>query len=91
MCAESAATIKPNTPHKPLPKDAGEQSIARVEKLRKGQGSLGTAEIRKNMQKIMQNNAAVFRTQSSLEEGCTQINETIQSFKDVKVLVSWFV
>eukprot|EP00882_Tetradesmus_deserticola_P028774 GHRQ01032061.1.p1 GENE.GHRQ01032061.1~~GHRQ01032061.1.p1 ORF type:complete len:148 (-),score=0.40 GHRQ01032061.1:310-753(-) len=34
---------------------------------------------------VMQNDAAVFRTQSSLEEGCRNIDETVASFADVKV------
>lgn len=34
---------------------------------------------------VMQNDAAVFRTQSSLEEGCEKIDETVASFADVKV------
>jgi hypothetical protein len=33
----------------------------------------------------MQNNAAVFRTQETLEEGCHLIDETVASFEDVKV------
>ncbi len=33
----------------------------------------------------MQSDAAVFRTQSSLEEGCSRIDETVASFADVKV------
>ena len=33
---------------------------------------------------VMQSDAAVFRTQSSLEEGCKQIDDTAASFKDVK-------
>ncbi|GMH41178.1 hypothetical protein BSKO_09088 [Bryopsis sp. KO-2023] len=81
----TAEQLKPNTPHKPLPKDAGELSIQRIDKLRNAKGSMTTASIRKNMQKIMQTNAAVFRTQSSLEEGCKLIDECVQSFKDVKV------
>ena len=55
--------MKPNTPHAPLPADAGQETIARLDKIRNAKGSLRTAEIRKDMQKIMQNNAAVFRTQ----------------------------
>jgi hypothetical protein len=34
---------------------------------------------------VMQNDAAVFRTQGSLEEGCRNIDETVASFADVKV------
>lgn len=33
------------------------------------------------MQRIMQNNAAVFRTQDSLAEGCQLIDECVESFK----------
>lgn len=54
---------------KPLEKNAGEKTIAWLDKLRNSNGSLPTAEIRLNMQRIMQNNAAVFRTQETLEEG----------------------
>jgi hypothetical protein len=78
-------TLKPNTPHKPLPADAGENAIARLDKLRNAKGDLKTAEIRRNMQRTMQNDAAVFRTQQTLEEGCAKIDETVASFEDVKV------
>jgi hypothetical protein len=33
------------------------------------------------MQKIMQNNAAVFRTQESLAEGCQLIDECVDTFQ----------
>ncbi|GLI64973.1 hypothetical protein VaNZ11_008381 [Volvox africanus] len=85
-CANRVGEImKPNTPHKPLPASAGENAIARLDKLRNAKGSLRTAEIRRNMQKVMQNNAAVFRTQETLEEGCKLIDECSASFTDVKV------
>lgn len=71
--------------HKPLPKDAGEQSIANLDKLRWSNGSLKPAEIRLNMQRIMQNNAAVFRTGTVLEEGVKKIGESYQSMKDIKL------
>ena len=38
-------------------------------------GPLATAEIRSNLQRTMQNHAAVFRVQDKLEEGCTKIDE----------------
>lgn len=56
-------------PHKPLSSDAGAESIANLDKLRNASGSKRTAEIRLNMQKAMQRDAAVFRTQESLDEG----------------------
>lgn len=54
---------------KPLEKDAGQKTIAWLDNLRNSNGSLPTSKIRLNMQRIMQNNAAVFRTQETLEEG----------------------
>ncbi|EFJ49184.1 succinate dehydrogenase subunit A, mitochondrial [Volvox carteri f. nagariensis] len=85
-CANRVGEImKPNTPHKPLPASAGEHAIARLDKLRNAKGNLRTAEIRRNMQKVMQNNAAVFRTQETLAEGCKLIDECAASFSDVKV------
>lgn len=52
-----------------LEPDAGEKTIAWLDKLRNSNGSLPTSKIRLNMQRVMQNNAAVFRTQETLEEG----------------------
>jgi hypothetical protein len=56
-------TLKPGAKHAPLPANAGENAIARLDELRNAKGSLRTAEIRRNMQRIMQSDAAVFRTQ----------------------------
>lgn len=54
---------------KPLENDAGEKTIAWLDKLRNSNGSLPTSKVRLNMQRVMQNNAAVFRTQETLQEG----------------------
>ncbi|KAL0343300.1 UNVERIFIED_CONTAM: Succinate dehydrogenase [ubiquinone] flavoprotein subunit, mitochondrial [Sesamum angustifolium] len=70
---------------KPLGKDAGENTIAWLDKLRNSNGSLPTSKIRLNMQRVMQNNAAVFRTQETLEEGCQLIDKAWDSFHDVKL------
>jgi succinate dehydrogenase / fumarate reductase flavoprotein subunit len=53
--------------------------------LRFASGSTPTAEIRDNMQRIMQNDAAVFRTGETLQQGVTKIREAFKSFEDVKV------
>lgn len=76
--------IKPGTPLPPLPSDAGEKAIADMDKIRYADGDIGTAQIRTNMQKIMQANAAVFRTQETLAEGCELIDECYESFGRVK-------
>ncbi|CAG8478908.1 11763_t:CDS:10 [Diversispora eburnea] len=78
-------TLEPGTPHKELPPDAGAKTIANFDKLRNANGPKPTSEIRLNMQKAMQRDAAVFRTQKTLDEGVSNIDLIWQSFKDVKV------
>ncbi len=80
-----AATVKPGTRHKPLPADAGDLAISRIDKLRNAKGSLKTAEIRLSMQRVMQNHAAVFRTGETLDQGVTKLNEVFASFSQVSV------
>jgi succinate dehydrogenase / fumarate reductase, flavoprotein subunit len=81
-CAE---TIKPGQTHKALPSSACDKSLANFDKLRNANGGTPTAEIRDNMQAIMQNDAAVFRTGETLKEGVTKIQAAFKSFDDVKV------
>lgn len=52
-----------------MPKNAGEATLAWLDKIRYANGSQSTAKIRLQMQKVMQNYAAVFRTQETLQEG----------------------
>ncbi|KAL2912878.1 succinate dehydrogenase flavoprotein subunit [Polyrhizophydium stewartii] len=79
-------TLTPGTPHKPLPKDAGAETIANLDKLRYASGANPTAGVRLEMQKVMQSDAAVFRTESSLAEGVTKIDEVAKKVKDLKVM-----
>ncbi|TPX61523.1 succinate dehydrogenase [Powellomyces hirtus] len=79
-----AENLKPNTPHRPLPKDAGAESIANLDKMRYADGQSTTASVRLQMQKVMQNDAAVFRTQSSLAEGVKRIDQVATLLNDLK-------
>lgn len=79
-----AENLKPGTPHKPLAANAGEATIANLDKLRYANGAIPTADLRLKMQKVMQSDAAVFRTQSSLEEGVQKIDAVVGEFKDIK-------
>jgi succinate dehydrogenase / fumarate reductase flavoprotein subunit len=81
-CAE---LIKPGTRHAPLPKDGAELAVSRLDRLRNANGSRATAEIRLEMQKIMQLDAAVFRTGESLAQGARKLEQTYQSFADVRI------
>ncbi|KAF2570101.1 hypothetical protein F2Q70_00000753 [Brassica cretica] len=85
-CANRVAEIsKPGEKQRPLEENAGKKTIEWLNKLRHSSGSLPTSSIRLNMQRIMQNNAAVFRTQETLEEGCQLIDKAWESFEDVQV------
>ena len=78
-------TMTPETRHKPLASNAGQNSVDRIDRFRNADGSRGTAEIRLEMQRIMQNYAAVFRTGETLAEGASQLKQTFESFRDVRV------
>jgi succinate dehydrogenase / fumarate reductase flavoprotein subunit len=81
-CADS---VKPNTKHRPLTKDAGDLAVHRIDKLRYAKGNLKTAEIRLEMQKVMQNHAAVFRDGESLQQGAGKLVRVFESFSDVGI------
>ncbi|MFO1509255.1 MAG: succinate dehydrogenase flavoprotein subunit [Steroidobacteraceae bacterium] len=80
-----ATLVKPGERHRALPKDAGDFAVARLDRLRNAKGSRPTAEIRREMQRIMQADAAVFRTETSLREGCGKLAKTFASFADVRI------
>ena len=52
---------------------------------RQASGPLPTAQIRLNMQRAMQTDAAVFRTQESLDDGVKKITEIYKTFDQVSV------
>jgi succinate dehydrogenase / fumarate reductase flavoprotein subunit len=78
-------TMEPGKRHRELKADAGQNSVERIDRLRNANGSRSTAEIRLEMQKIMQLHAAVFRTGESLEEGAKLLDQTFAALSDIKV------
>jgi succinate dehydrogenase / fumarate reductase, flavoprotein subunit len=81
-CAE---VVKPASPHRPLKPGSTEAAVARLDALRHAKGSRSTADIRLDMQRIMQSDAAVFRTAKTLADGRQRLGQVFDSFKDVKV------
>ncbi|MSO75930.1 MAG: succinate dehydrogenase flavoprotein subunit [Alphaproteobacteria bacterium] len=71
--------------HKPLPNDSADQALARLDRLRHAKGSVRTADIRLGMQRTMQNNAAVFRTQDVLAEGVRLVDQASAAIGDIQV------
>jgi succinate dehydrogenase / fumarate reductase, flavoprotein subunit len=78
-------TIKPNTPHKPLPASNSDAAIARFDKIRHSKGGSRTSEIRKDMQKTMQTHAAVFREKKTLQEGSDKMKVIHQQYNDLTI------
>jgi succinate dehydrogenase / fumarate reductase flavoprotein subunit len=65
--------------------NTGDAAIARLDRLRHAKGSQKTADVRLGMQRIMQNNAAVFRTSAVLSEGVDLIDKAAENLKDLHV------
>jgi len=81
-CAE---IIKPGAKQVDLPADSADRALERLDRLRHAAGSIPAPELRLEMQKVMQNNCAVFRTGEVLEEGCQAITTTYDKKGDIRI------
>ncbi|RYE05806.1 MAG: succinate dehydrogenase flavoprotein subunit [Rickettsiaceae bacterium] len=59
--------------------------ISRFDQIRNSEGEISVADLRLKMQKIMQNHAAVFRTEEVLQEGVQMIDEARRQYKDINI------
>ena len=69
----------------PINEVSCERIMARFDRLRHANGGTPTAELRDRVQKAMQDDAAVFRTQESLAQGCERVSEIWKGMGDIKV------
>ncbi|MEO1248529.1 MAG: FAD-binding protein, partial [Pseudomonadota bacterium] len=72
----AAEIIEPGSKHRDLPKGAGAEALDRLDKIRHSKPDLPTADLRLEMQRVMQNNCAVFRTGDVLQEGVDLLEKT---------------
>lgn len=85
-CAHHIAeTLTPGKSHKAIPEEAGLESVEFLDQIRNADGAKPTADIRLEMQKAMQTDAAVFRTQQTLDEGVEKIHQIYKSFDNVGI------
>ncbi|TPP55983.1 Succinate dehydrogenase [ubiquinone] flavoprotein subunit B mitochondrial [Fasciola gigantica] len=86
-CAlDIAEKHKPGDPGPELKPDAGEASITNLDKLRHANGTYPIADVRLEMQRTMQDYAAVFRDGPTLQEGCKRMYDLYKSrMFDLKV------
>ncbi|MBX7147178.1 MAG: succinate dehydrogenase flavoprotein subunit [Alphaproteobacteria bacterium] len=81
-CAE---LIKPNTPAKALPASSEVLALSRLDTLRHSKEHMPTAQLRLEMQKIMQSDCAVFRTGESLSIGIEKLKKVWEQQKYLSV------
>jgi succinate dehydrogenase / fumarate reductase flavoprotein subunit len=81
-CAE---IIKPGATQPELKASQTEAHLARFDKFRNASGSTPTADLRLEMQKAMQEDAAVFRTGESLDSGVERLAKVWEKKSDLKV------
>jgi len=77
--------LKPGATQKALPKDGADLALARLDKFRHAEGATPTAAIRLEMQRTMQADCAVFRTERTLDEGVAKIDAINAKMADVRV------
>ena len=82
---KAAELVRPGTPHKPMPNGVGEAAIARLDRVRNSKGRLKTHDIRLTMQRTMQSDCAVFRTEATLEEGVHKITDVATSMSELGI------
>src|SRR4029450_9443381 len=80
-----AEVIKPGANQPLLAKDASDLGLSRLDKFRHAEGSLPTAKIRDEMQRTMQADCAVFRTERTLAEGMSKIDAVYKKMGDISV------
>jgi succinate dehydrogenase / fumarate reductase flavoprotein subunit len=80
-----AEVCKPGSLQEPLAKDSADFALGRLDHFRYADGSSPTAQIRVEMQRTMQADAAVFRTERTLAEGVTKIDKVYRQMTDISV------
>jgi succinate dehydrogenase / fumarate reductase flavoprotein subunit len=77
--------VDPETPNPTLNQASIDKAFDRFDGLRNANGATPTAELRLEMQKTMQADAAVFRTSETLSQGVTKMTEIAGKMGDIKV------
>jgi succinate dehydrogenase / fumarate reductase flavoprotein subunit len=81
----AAETVKPGASQPPLPANAGQKALDRLDRIRNAKGGSSVSEVRLAMQRTMQTHAAVFRTSELLKEGVEKMAKVAQGFGDIRI------
>ena len=77
--------VDPKARNVPVNTGAVDAILGRFDAYRHADGSTPTAELRDHMQRTMQLDAAVFRTDKTLAEGCAKMDSVARQMDDLKV------
>jgi succinate dehydrogenase / fumarate reductase flavoprotein subunit len=77
--------VQKGAAQRPLPRGSEDMALSRLDHFRNAKGGSPTSQIRAAMQKTMQADCAVFRTEETLEIGRGKIDEIYRRMSDIKV------
>ncbi|MGF1500935.1 MAG: succinate dehydrogenase flavoprotein subunit [Paracoccaceae bacterium] len=81
---KAAEVVDPDAANPTPSARAVDMAMDRFDRLRYAKGQVPTATLRLNLQKAMQEDAAVFRTSETLKQGCARISKVDAAFDDVR-------
>jgi succinate dehydrogenase / fumarate reductase, flavoprotein subunit len=81
----AATVVDPKSALPPVNKAAVERALDRFDGLRHAKGAVGTAELRLDMQRTMQADAAVFRSDKTLADGVAKMTAIAARMADISV------
>ncbi len=81
----AAETVRPGAGQAPLPPKAGEASLDLFDRTRHAKGGTRVAQLREDMQRTMQNHAAVFRASKSMTEGVEKMRAIWSGMSDMSL------
>ena len=78
-------TLKAGAEQKSLAKDSADKALDRFDKMRHASGELPTSQIRDDMQRTMQRDAAVFRDAQVLADGKKKIDDIVGGLDEIAI------
>jgi succinate dehydrogenase / fumarate reductase flavoprotein subunit len=81
----AAEIVKPGEKQPDLPAGSADLALSRLDQARFADGDTPTAELRLRMQRVMQNNCAVYRDGPTLTEGKALIHQVWKDSADIRV------
>ena len=83
--AHCARQLRPGARQPPVPAAATDALLARFDRMRHAAGRRPTASLRDEMQRAMQQDAAVFRTGATLEQGCRALGASFAAIQELGI------